>query len=403
MNSNFVPANINKNKNNNMNIQPANRLNSVTEYYFSAKLREVGEMNAAGKNVINLGIGNPDLPPSKATIEALCQEAQKPNVHGYQSYVGIPELRKGFADWYQKWYNVELNPASEIQPLIGSKEGILHITLAFVNPGDSVLVPNPGYPTYMSASRICEANVMSYDLDENNHWQPDFEALEQMDLSHVKLMWVNYPNMPTGAKATVELFEKLVAFGKKHNIVICNDNPYSFILNDEKLSILSVEGAKECCIEMNSMSKAHNMAGWRMAMLATNAEFVQWILKVKSNVDSGMFRPMMVAAVAALQNTEEWHANMNQVYAGRRVIAHQIMDALHCTYDRDQVGMFIWARIPDTYQDSGVLADEILYGKNVFITPGFIFGDKGKHYVRISLCCPEPILREALKRIKLIG
>jgi len=401
MNRNFIRANINNNSK--MNIQPANRLNSVTEYYFSAKLREVGEMNAAGKNVINLGIGNPDLPPSEATIKALCLEAQKPNVHGYQSYVGIPELRKGFADWYQKWYNVELNPATEIQPLIGSKEGILHITLAFVNPGDSVLVPNPGYPTYMSASRICEANVVSYDLDENNGWQPDFEALEKMDLSHVKLMWVNYPNMPTGAKATVELFEKLVAFGKKHNIVICNDNPYSFILNDEKLSILSVEGAKECCIEMNSMSKAHNMAGWRMAMLATNAEFVQWILKVKSNVDSGMFRPMMVAAVAALQNTEEWHANMNQVYAGRRVIAHQIMDALHCTYDRDQVGMFIWARIPDTYQDSGVLADEILYGKNVFITPGFIFGDKGKHYVRISLCCPEPILREALKRIKLIG
>ena len=401
MNRNFISANINNNSK--MNIQPANRLNSVTEYYFSAKLREVGEMNAAGKNVINLGIGNPDLPPSEATIKALCLEAQKPNVHGYQSYVGIPELRKGFADWYQKWYNVELNPATEIQPLIGSKEGILHITLAFVNPGDSVLVPNPGYPTYMSASRICEANVVSYDLDENNGWQPDFVALEQMDLTHVKLMWVNYPNMPTGAKATVELFENLVAFGKKHSIVICNDNPYSFILNEEKLSILSVEGAKDCCIEMNSMSKAHNMAGWRMAMLATNAEFVQWILKVKSNVDSGMFRPMMVAAVAALQNPEEWHANMNLVYAGRRVVAHQIMDALHCTYDRDQVGMFIWARIPDSYQDSGELADEILYGKNVFITPGFIFGDKGKQYVRISLCCPEPILREALKRIKLIG
>ena len=397
MNSNFVQAKINNNKN--MNIQPANRLNSVTEYYFSAKLREVGEMNAAGKNVINLGIGNPDLPPSEATIEALCDEAKKPNVHGYQSYVGIPELRKGFADWYNKWYGVELNPASEIQPLIGSKEGILHITLAFVNPGDSVLVPNPGYPTYMSASRLCEANVISYDLDENNAWQPDFVALEKMDLTNVRLMWVNYPNMPTGARASVELFEKLVAFGKKHSIVICNDNPYGFILNEEKLSILSVEGAKECCIEMNSMSKAHNMAGWRMAMLATNAEFIQWILKVKSNVDSGMFRPMMVAAVAALQNTEEWHARMNKVYAGRRVVAHQIMDVLGCTYDRDQVGMFIWARIPDKYSDSGVLADEILYGKNVFITPGFIFGDKGKQYIRISLCCPEPILMEALKRI----
>jgi len=383
-----------------MNIQPANRLNSVTEYYFSAKLREVGEMNAAGKNVINLGIGNPDLPPSEATIAALCAEAQKPNVHGYQSYVGIPELRKGFADWYKKWYHVELNPNTEIQPLIGSKEGILHITLAFVNPGDSVLVPNPGYPTYTSASRLCEANIISYDLDEDNNWEPDFEALEKMDLHSVKLMWVNYPNMPTGAKASVGLFEKLVAFGKKHSIVICNDNPYSFILNDEKLSILSVEGAKDCCIEMNSMSKAHNMAGWRMALLATNAEFIQWILKVKSNVDSGMFRPMMVAAVAALKNTEEWHAEMNRVYADRRVLAHQIMDALGCTYDISQVGMFIWARIPDRYKDSEVLADEILYGKNVFITPGFIFGDKGLRYVRISLCCPETILKEALARIK---
>jgi len=382
-----------------MNIQPANRLQSVTEYYFSAKLREVGEMNAAGKNVINLGIGNPDLPPSDATIEALCTEAHKPTVHGYQSYVGIPELRKGFADWYRKWYRVELNPATEIQPLIGSKEGILHITLAFVNPGDSVLVPNPGYPTYTSASMLCEANIMPYDLDENNGWQPDFEALEKMDLSKVKVMWVNYPNMPTGARATVELYEKLVAFGKKHSIVICNDNPYSFILNDEKLSILSVEGAKDCCIEMNSMSKAHNMAGWRMAMLATNAEFIQWILKVKSNVDSGMFRPMMVAAVAALQNTEEWHAQMNEVYAKRRVIALRIMDTLNCTYDIHQVGMFIWARIPDTYKDSGELADEILYGKNVFITPGFIFGDKGTRYVRVSLCCPEKVLEEALGRL----
>ena len=382
-----------------MKIQPANRLNSVSEYYFSAKLREVGEMNAAGKNVINLGIGSPDLPPSEETIAALAAEAQKTNVHGYQSYVGIPELRGGFAQWYKKWYDVELNPTTEIQPLIGSKEGILHITLAFVNPGDSVLVPNPGYPTYTSASRICEANIVSYDLDENNNWEPDFEALEQMDLSSVKLMWVNYPNMPTGANASIELFKKLVAFGKKHSIVICNDNPYSFILNDEKLSILSVEGAKDICIEMNSMSKSHNMAGWRMAMLATNAEFVQWILKVKSNVDSGMFRPMMVAAVAALQNSEEWHAEINKVYTRRRVIAFKIMDALNCVYNAKQVGMFLWAKIPDRYKDSGELADEILYGKNVFITPGFIFGDRGNRYVRISLCCPEPMLEEALNRI----
>jgi len=383
-----------------MNIQPANRLNTVSEYYFSMKLREVAEMNAAGKNVINLGIGNPDLPPSQETIDALCAEAQKPDTHGYQSYVGIPELRNGFAAWYKQWYGVELNPATEIQPLIGSKEGILHITLAFVNPGESVLVPNPGYPTYTSASRICEANIISYDLDEQNNWQPDFESLEQMDLSNVKLMWVNYPHMPTGANGSMELFEKLVAFGKRHNIVICNDNPYSFILNDDKLSILSVPGAKDICIELNSMSKSHNMAGWRMAMLASNAEFVQWILKVKSNVDSGMYRPMMVAAAKALQNTKTWHDEMNAVYAKRRVLALRIMDALDCKYDLKQVGMFIWAKIPDTYKDSGELADKILYEKNVFITPGFIFGDKGKRFVRISLCCPEVILEEALKRIE---
>lgn len=386
-----------------MNIKPANRLNTVSEYYFSQKLREVAEMNAAGKKVINLGIGNPDLPPSTETIAALCAEAQKPDTHGYQSYVGIPELRSGFASWYKQWYGVELNPATEIQPLIGSKEGILHITLAFVNPGESVLVPNPGYPTYTSASRICEANIISYDLDEANNWQPDFEALEQMDLSNVKLMWVNYPNMPTGANGSMELFEKLVAFGKKHNIVICNDNPYSFILNDDKLSILSVPGAKDICIELNSMSKSHNMAGWRMAMLATNAEFVQWIIKVKSNIDSGMYKPMMVAATKALQNTKAWHDGMNAIYAKRRILALQIMDTLGCSYDTKQVGMFIWAKIPEKYKDSGELADEILYGKNVFITPGFIFGDKGKRYVRISLCCPEEILSEALKRISIIN
>jgi LL-diaminopimelate aminotransferase len=356
-----------------MNIQPATRLNSVSEYYFSAKLREVAQMNVEGKNV--------------------------PNAHGYQSYVGLPELRNGFATWYKKWYGVTLNPANEIQPLIGSKEGILHITLAFVNPGDSILVPNPGYPTYTSASKICGADIISYNLDENNSWQPDFDALEKMDLSKVKLMWVNYPNMPTGANASVELFEKLVAFGKKHSIVICNDNPYSFILNDEKLSILAVEGAKDICIELNSMSKSHNMAGWRMAMLASNPQFVEWILKVKSNVDSGMYRPMMVGAVAALQNTEEWHAQMNAVYARRRKLALKIMDALSCEYDVKQVGMFVWAKIPSTYADSGVLADEILYGKNVFLTPGFIFGDKGNRYIRISLCCPENTLEEALRRI----
>ncbi len=382
-----------------MNIQPANRLNSVSEYYFSMKLREVAEMNASGKQVLNLGIGNPDLPPSEETIQTLCEEAHKPNAHGYQSYAGIPELREGFAAWYHRWYGVELNPATEIQPLIGSKEGILHITLAFVNPGEQVLVPNPGYPTYTSASRICGAEIIAYDLDENDGWKPDFEALEAMDLGRVKLMWVNYPNMPTGANATPELLEKLVAFGKKHNIVICNDNPYSFILNDEKLSILSVPGAKDICIELNSMSKSHNMAGWRVAMLASNAQFIQWVLKVKSNIDSGMFRPLMVAAARALLNSQEWHRQINDVYAERRKLAFRIMDALDCSYDAGQVGMFVWARIPDNYEDSGQLADEVLCQKNVFITPGFIFGDKGKRYVRISLCSPADILFEALERI----
>ncbi len=381
-------------------IIPAQRLNSVSEYYFSAKLREVAAMNAAGKNVINLGIGNPDLPPSQATIDALIAEASKTNTHGYQSYTGIPELRNAFAAWYLKHYNVTLDANTEIQPLIGSKEGILHITMAFVNPGDSVLVPNPGYPTYTSASRLCEANIISYELDENNNWEPNFEALEQLDLSKVKLMWVNYPNMPTGANASNALFEKLIAFGKKHGIVICNDNPYSFILNNEKLSILSVEGAKDIAIEMNSMSKSHNMAGWRVAMLAANATFVQWILKVKSNVDSGMYRPIMVAAAKALENTDAWHNEMNETYAQRRQLAFEIMDAIHCQYDQQQVGMFVWAKIPDTYKDSGELADNILYEKNVFITPGFIFGDKGKRYVRISLCATEEQLAEALGRIK---
>lgn len=383
-----------------MQIKPANRLNSVSEYYFSKKLKEVDEMNAQGKKVINLGIGSPDMPPSNETIETLCSEAHKPNVHGYQSYIGIPELRKGFADWYKQWFGVTLNPSTEIQPLIGSKEGILHITLAFVNPGESVLVPNPGYPTYTSASQICEANVISYDLDENNHWEPDFEALEKMDLSNVKLMWTNYPNMPTGANASVELFEKLVDFGKRHNIIICNDNPYSFILNDKKLSILAVEGAKDICIELNSMSKSHNMAGWRIAMLASNSQFVQWVLQVKSNVDSGMFRPMMMAAAKALQAPAEWYASTNRVYAERQKLAFQILDAIDCTYDRNQVGLFVWGKISDRWKDAGEIADKLLYEKNVFITPGFIFGNKGERYVRISLCCNEATLHEVLNRLK---
>ena len=384
------------------NITPANRVGSVQEYYFSRKLKEVAEMNAAGKNVINLGVGSPDLPPSERTIETLCEHARQPNEHGYQPYVGIPELRKGFADWYKKWYDVDLDPKTEIQPLIGSKEGILHISLAFLNPGEGVLVPNPGYPTYSSVSKLVEANLISYELKEELGWQPDFDELEKMDLSNVKLMWTNYPNMPTGANASMELYEKLVAFGKKHGIIICNDNPYSFILNEYPSSILSVPGAKDICIEMNSMSKAHNMPGWCMAMLASNAQFVQWVLRVKSNIDSGQFKPMQYAAVEALSAPKEWYDNMNQVYRSRRNLAGQIMRTLGCEYDEKQVGMFLWGKIPAGAKGSEAIADRVLYEANVFLTPGFIFGSQGERYIRISLCCKNETLEEALKRVKKI-
>ena len=382
------------------NITPANRVGSVQEYYFSKKLKEVAEMNAAGKNVINLGVGSPDLPPSEQTIETLCEHARRANEHGYQPYVGIPELRKGFADWYKTWYDVDLDPKTEIQPLIGSKEGILHISLAFLNPGDGVLVPNPGYPTYSSVSKLVEARLIPYELKEELGWQPDFEELEKMDLSNVKLMWTNYPNMPTGANASVELYEKLVAFGRKHGIIICNDNPYSFILNEHPLSILSIPGAKEICIEMNSMSKAHNMPGWRMAMLASNAQFVQWILKVKSNIDSGQFKPMQYAAVEALSAKKEWYDNMNRVYRSRRDLAGQIMRTLGCEYDENQVGMFLWGHIPDSAESGEAIANKVLYEANVFLTPGFIFGSRGERYIRISLCCKNETLEEALRRIE---
>lgn len=381
-------------------IIPAQRLGSVSEYYFSKKLQEVAEMNAAGKKVISLGIGSPDFPPSEATIEALCDNARKPDVHGYQSHIGIPELRKAFSDWYKKWYRVDLNPANELLPLIGSKEGIIYISLAFLNPGDNVLVPNPGYPTYSSNSKLVEANIQTYDLDENNNWQPDFDALEKMDLSRTKLMWVNYPNMPTGANATMELFEKLVAFGKKHGIVIVNDNPYSFILNDHPISILEVEGAKDICIELNSMSKAHNMPGWRIGMLASNPQFIQWILKVESNIESGIFKPIQMAAIAALNSEADWYEGNNKAYRARRIIAEEIMNVLGCTFDPKQSGMFLWGKIPAKYKSGEEVADKLLYEANVFLTPGFIFGSNGERYIRISLCCKEAQLSEALERIK---
>ena len=386
-------------------IQPAERLAAVQEYYFSRKLKEVARMNAEGMDVISLAIGSPDMPPSEETIDVLCREARKADTHGYQPTMGIPELRKAMAGFYQRWYGVELDPATEIQPLIGSKEGILHVTLAFVNPGDEVLVPNPGYPTYTSLSTLLGARIVNYDLREDNGWQPDFDQLERMDLRRVKLMWTNYPNMPTGARAQRQTYERLVDFARRHGIVVVNDNPYSFILNEgERLSLLQVPGAKECCIEFNSMSKSHNMPGWRVGMLATNAEFVRWILKVKSNIDSGTFRPLQLAAAQAYQNSDDWHQQANiTTYARRRRLAEEIMTTLGCTFDPTQVGMFLWGRIPDHYADVEQLTERVLHDARVFITPGFIFGSNGQRYIRISLCAKEEQFRQALERIKSIG
>ena len=386
--------------NTNPAITPARRVQQVQEYYFSRKLKEIAEMNAKGADIISLGVGGPDRPPHQDVIDTLCQETQKENAHGYQSYVGLPELRTAFSQWYKTYYNVDLNPSNEIQPLIGSKEGILHTTLAFINPGDGVLLPNPGYPTYTSVSRLAEAELFTYDLIEENNWEPDFEALEQLPLEKIKLMWVNYPHMPTGKRATIELFQKLIDFGRKHNIVIVNDNPYSFILNDNPISILNIERAKDIAIEMNSLSKSHNMPGWRIGMLASNPTFIQWILKVKSNIDSGQFRPLMLAAVEALKQDKDWYKNLNAIYAKRRLIAEEIMTVLGCHFDSKQSGLFLWGKIPDTADSSEQLSDNILYNAHVFITPGFIFGSNGERYIRISLCAKEDKMLEALKRIK---
>ena len=382
-------------------IQAADRLSLVQEYYFSRKLKEVAQLNAAGRDIISLAIGSPDMPPSEQTIEKLCEVAHDPNAHGYQITVGIPELRHAMAGFYKRWYGVDIDGNTEVLPLIGSKEGILHVTLAFVNPGDEVLVPNPGYPTYTSLSKILGAKIVNYNLREDNGWQPDFEELEQMDLSHVKLMWTNYPNMPTGGRAQRETYERLVKFAKDHDIVVVNDNPYSFILSEERLSILQVPGAKDCCIEFNSMSKSHNMPGWRVGMCITNAQFIQWIMKVKSNIDSGTFRGIQLAAAEALNNSEEWHRTYNiETYARRRQWAEKIMDTLGCTYDKRQVGMFLWGKIPEKYADVEELTERVLHEARVFITPGFIFGSNGARYIRISLCAKEEKIQQALERIK---
>ena len=384
-------------------IQPAERLSLVQEYYFSRKLKEVAQLNAEGRDIISLDIGSPDMPPSPQTIDKLCEVARQPNAHGYQPTQGTPELREAMAGFYKRWYDVDLDAKSEVLPLIGSKEGILHVTLAFVNPGDSVLVPNPGYPTYTSLSKILGANVVNYDLREDNGWQPDFDQLEKMDLSRVKLMWTNYPNMPTGGRAQRETYERLVQFAKEHNIVVVNDNPYSFILSEEHLSILQIPGAKDCCIEFNSMSKSHNMPGWRVGLCASNPQFIQWILKVQSNIESGTFRGIQLAAAEAYKNDEAWHREFNiETYARRRQWAEKIMDVLGCTYDKNQVGMFLWGKIPDCIQNVEDLTERVLHEARVFITPGFIFGSNGERYIRISLCAKEEKIEAALRRIEKI-
>ena len=384
-------------------IKPATRLNDVTEYYFSRKLKEVARMNAEGADVISLAIGSPDMPPSQATVDKLCETARQADAHGYQPSAGTPELRRAMAGFYRRWYGVDLNPETEILPLIGSKEGILHVTLAFADHGDKVLVPNPGYPTYTSLSKILGTEVVYYNLKEEDGWQPDFDELENMDLDGVKLMWTNYPNMPTGAAARTDTYRRLVDFAKRHGIVVVNDNPYSLILNERPLSLLQTDGAKDCCIELNSMSKSHNMPGWRIGMCATNADFIQWILKVKSNIDSGVFRGLQMAAAKAYDNSDEWHRQANiETYRNRRAVAERIMNELGCTFDEAQTGMFLWGKIPDKYADAEELTEKLLHEAKVFITPGFIFGSNGQRYIRISLCAKEDKIKEALGRISAI-
>ncbi len=383
------------------NFKPADRLSTVQEYYFSRKLKEVAELNAKGMDIISLAIGSPDMPPSEATIEKLCEVAHNPNAHGYQPTIGTPELRKAMAGFYKRWYNVDVNPDTEIQPMIGSKEAILHTTLAFCNPGDEVLVPNPGYPTYTSLSKILGQKIINYDLMEDNNWQPDFDALEKMDLSRVKLMWTNYPNMPTGGNAQRDTYERLVKFAQEHNIIVVNDNPYSLIINDNPQSIMQIPGAKDCCIEFNSMSKSHNMPGWRVGMVVTNSQFISWILKIKSNIDSGTFRGIQLAAAEAYNNDDAWHKEYNfDNYKRRRIIAEEIMEVLNCKYDKNSVGMFLWGKIPDSYATCEELTEKILHEARVFITPGFIFGSNGERYIRISLCAKDEKMKEALQRIK---
>jgi len=379
-------------------ITTAKRLDTVEEYYFSSKLREVRQLQSEGKSIINMGIGSPDLSPSKAVIEAVAAAILDENGHGYQNYQGLPELRKGMADFYQNQFGVALNPNNEILPLMGSKEGIMHISLAFLNEGDHVLIPNPGYPTYTSVTNLVGAVPVYYDLKEANAWEPDFEALEKLDLSKVKIMWLGYPHMPTGAKGSLALFEKLVAFAKKHNILLVNDNPYSFVLNDNPMSLLQVEGAKEVALELNSLSKTFNMAGWRVGMVLGNPEIIDAVLKVKSNMDSGMFYGIQKGAIAALNCDKSWFEDQNKIYRRRRELTEKLAEKLGCKVYAAGVGLFVWAKLPEGIESAEKFIDEILYEKHIFITPGTIFGSNGEGYIRFSLCVKEEKVQEAIDR-----
>lgn len=386
---------------NDMIITPASRLGEVQEYYFSTKLREIARMRAEGKPVLNLGIGSPDLPPAQEVVDELSGWLGNNDVHGYQSYTGIPELRRAFADWYAQWFGATLDPEGEVLPLMGSKEGLMHIAMSFLEAGDEVLVPNPGYPAYRAVSSLAGANIREYRLEERLGWMPDLEALDRQDLSRVKVMWANYPNMPTGTPASQAFLEELVAFARRHRILVVNDNPYAFILNREQRSILSVPGAREVALELNSLSKAHNMAGWRIGMLAGREDYLKVVLRFKSNMDSGMFKPVQMAAVKALQSPPEWYESLNAVYNERRESVFQLLDLLECTYDKGQVGMFVWAKIPERYINAFELSDEVLYNCHVFLTPGAIFGSQGERFIRISLCSDGALYEEAIRRIKM--
>ena len=384
-------------------MHTSKRLEGIGEYYFSQKLREIDELNKQGKNIINLGIGSPDLPPHPDVIKVLQEESAKPNTHAYQSYKGSPILRNAIVAWYKQWYGVELSPDTEILPLIGSKEGIMHICMTYLNEGDRALVPNPGYPTYRSAVKLAGGVCVDYALTAENGWAPDFEALERQveePGGPVKLMWVNYPHMPTGQLPDEDLFEKLVAFGKKHDILICHDNPYSFILNETPRSLLAVPGAKDMVIELNSLSKSQNMAGWRVGTLAGAKERIDEVLRFKSNMDSGMFLLLLLAAARALSLGKDWYDSVNKVYRERRVWVYQLLEQLGCSFDRGQVGMFVWAKVPGDYKDGYALSDKVLYESGVFITPGGIFGTAGEGYIRVSLCSSAEKLQESIKRVE---